>query len=194
MDTLRKLDIVRLIKELDFVESEYFYRSEVIREIDNKFREEVENVLNSNLDLKEVFTKRVDQFTKFQIPTEPIFEEQTQELLTIDKNPKVKNLYRTIAKTTHPDKVNDESLKELYLEATKAYESNELAPLISICDKLKIPFDLDNEEYESIRKKIQDLKNRTNFLETTYPWQWHNQENESNKNKIVLKFIQSQII
>jgi curved DNA-binding protein CbpA len=32
----------------------------------------------------------------------------------------VKTLYRVIAKTTHPDKVNDDSLKELYLEATKA--------------------------------------------------------------------------
>ena len=86
------------------------------------------------------------------------------EVETIEKNPKLKSLYRVIAKTTHPDKINDDSLKELYLEATKAYENNNLLPIISICDKLKIPYEVDDGEFEFIKEQIEYLKKGGNLV------------------------------
>jgi hypothetical protein len=194
VENFKKLEIVKLIKELDFVESEFQYRSEIIKEIDIEFRKQVENFLDANFELKDVFKKSVNLFTEAQIPVEPnVYVSEDQEIVTIEKNPKLKSLYRTIAKATHPDKLKDESLKEIYLQATKAYEDNDLLPIISICDRLKIPFEVNDEEFESIKNKIETLRKRTNFLETTYPWQWYNQDNEQEKSQIVIRFIKSQI-
>jgi len=194
VENFKKLEIIKLIKELDFVESEFQYRSEIIKEIDVEFRRQVENFLEINSELKDVFTKSVNVFTEAQIPVEPtVYVSEDEEIVTIEKNPKLKSLYRTIAKATHPDKLKDDSLKEIYLQATKAYENNDLLPIISICDKLKIPFEINDEEFKSIKDKIETLRRRTNFLETTYPWQWYNQDNEQEKSQIVIRFIKSQI-
>ena len=197
VETLRKLEVVRLIKELDFVESEYTYKSEMIKEIDIEFKKVVETVLTDNLELKEFFTKSVDEFNRQKInaineKNEPV-DYQDVEIETVEKNPKIKFLYRTIVKSTHPDKVKEDNFKELYIEATKAYENNNLLPILSICDKLKIPYEIDEEEFEFIKLQIDSIRKRTNFLETTYAWQWYVRQKIEDKNKIVLSFIKSQI-
>ena len=196
VETLKKLEVVKLIRELDFVESEFNYKSEMLKEIDYEFKKEVENVLSLNSELKDVFTKSVDDFNREK--TKVLNERYEnidilEEFETIEKNPKVKSLYRVIAKTTHPDKVNDDNLKELYLEATKAYENNNLLPIISICDKLKIPYEVDAEEFEFIKEQIESIKKRTNFLESTYTWQWYVKPHIEEKNQIVLSFIKAQM-
>jgi hypothetical protein len=196
VEILKKLEVVKNIRELDFVESEFNYKSEMLKEIDYEFKKEVENVLSLNSELKDVFTKCVDDFNREK--TKVLNERyeninMLEEVETIEKNPKVKTLYRVIAKTTHPDKVNDDNLKELYLEATKAYENNNLLPIISICDKLKIPYEVDEEEYDFIKEQIESIKKRTNFLESTYTWQWYVRPHIDEKNQIVLNFIKAQM-
>jgi len=196
VEILKKLEVVKLIRELDFVESEFNYKSEMLKEIDYEFKKEVENVLSLNSELKDVFTKCVDDFNREK--TKVLNEryeniDMLEEVETIEKNPKVKTLYRVIAKTTHPDKVNDDNLKELYLEATKAYENNNLLPIISICDKLKIPYEVDEEEYDFIKEQIESIKKRTNFLESTYTWQWYVRPHIDEKNQVVLNFIKAQM-
>ena len=197
MDKLKHLDIIRLIKELDFVESEYNYKSEMIKEMDVESRKVVANILNNSPDLKSIFTKSVDSFENnhnHKITSEHEIKANDDIVVYEEKNSKLKSLYRTIAKTTHPDVSHDESLKEIYLEATKAYEDNNLYPIISICNKLKIPFEINDEEYNSIKNQILALKMRSEFLETTYTWQWYTSSDFEAKNQIVLGFIKSQII
>ena len=196
VETLKKLEVVKLIRELDFVESEFNYKSEMLKEIDYEFKKEVESVLSSNQELKNVFTKSVDEFNKekTKVLNEHYEKINTfEETETIERNPKIKSLYRVIAKTTHPDKVNDDNLKELYLEATKAYENNNLLPIISICDKLKIPYEITDEEFNFIKEQIESTKKRTTFLESTYTWQWYVKPHIEEKNQIVLSFIKAQI-
>ena len=196
VETLKRLEVVKLIRELDFVESEFNYKSEMIKEIDYEFKKEVERVLSANQELKNVFTKSIDDFNKEK--TKVLNEHyeninELEEIETVEKNPKIKSLYRVIAKTTHPDKVNDDNLKELYLEATKAYENNNLLPIISICDKLKIPYEITDEEFNFIKEQIESTKKRTTFLESTYTWQWHVKLHIEEKNQIILSFIKAQI-
>ena len=112
VETLKKLEVVKLIRELDFVESEFNYKSEMLKEIDYEFKKEVESVLSSNQELKNVFTKSVDEFNKekTKVLNEHYEKINTfEETETIERNPKIKSLYRVIAKTTHPDKVNDDN-------------------------------------------------------------------------------------
>ena len=47
------------------------------------------------------------------------------------------------------------NLKEVYLDAQKAYESNDLLQILSICDRLKISYDISNDEFDLIRNQIE---------------------------------------
>ncbi len=195
MEKLWKLEVMKLIKELDFVESEFNYKVEMLKEIDTQFKKQVESILSVNQDLKNIFTSSVERTTNQRVK----FLEQEQlnnisqvEEIKVEKNPKIKSLYRVIAKATHPDRNRDNTLNELYLEATKAYEENNLSPIISICDKLKIPFDINENEFDSMKSEIEIIRSKTKFLETTYTWQWYIKD-DSEKNEIVLRFIKSQL-
>ena len=195
MKTLKKLELTKLIKELDYLESEFNYKSELIKEIDFEFKKEVEGILLNQPDLKELFTKSLDKINHIRqnLNLENSEKIDTDEIVSEEKNNKLKTLYRTIVKSTHPDVSKDERFKELYLEATKAYDDNNLYPIISICNTLKIPFEITDEEYDTLKNQVEMIKKRTNFLETTYSWQWYASQDLNFKNNIVLNFIQSQI-
>jgi hypothetical protein len=109
------------------------------------------------------------------------------------KDPKLRSLYRSIAKSTHPDKIKDESLKELYLEATSAYDNNNILPILAICDRLRIPYEVTEEETNLIKSEIQSLKNRVSFLETTFTWQWYNQTDMNIRETVILSYIKAQL-
>ena len=74
------------------------------------------------------------------------------------------------------------------------YENNQILPIISICDKLKIPFEIDQDDFENIKTEIENIKKRTSFLETTYTWKWYTTNDVIKRSEIVLNFIKAQII
>ena len=206
MENIKKLDINRLIKELDYVKSDFNYKSELLQEADPVFIKSVDSFLDTHPQLKQVFDEKLleRQITKdpvvYPIMEQTIFEDvigevSIEEIETIEeiKDPKLRSLYRSIAKSTHPDKIKDESLKELYLEATSAYDNNNILPILAICDRLRIPYEVTEEETNLIKSEIQSLKNRVSFLETTFTWQWYNQTDVNIRETVILSYIKAQL-
>jgi hypothetical protein len=71
--------------------------------------------------LKSIYDSKLEsnnQFDTQESKSDSIKIDVPEESSEFDISSKLKSLYRIIAKSTHPDKVNDENLKELYLEAT----------------------------------------------------------------------------
>jgi hypothetical protein len=206
VENIKKLDINRLIKELDYVKSDFNYKSELLQEADPVFIKSVDSFLDTHPQLKQVFDEKLleRQITKdpvvYPIMEQTIFEDvigevSIEEIETIEeiKDPKLRSLYRSIAKSTHPDKIKDESLKELYLEATSAYDNNNILPILAICDRLRIPYEVTEEETNLIKSEIQSLKNRVSFLETTFTWQWYNQTDVNIRETVILSYIKAQL-
>lgn len=202
MEHIKKLEINKLVKELDFVKSEYEYKNEVLQGIDKEFIDSVNLFLDKYPQLKQVFDEKIlnlDPVIK-NVDTSLIEELKDSELNNefaseyTEEDSKLRKLYRSIAKSTHPDKLKNESLKELYLEATNAYNSNNILPILSICDKLKIPYEVTDEETNLVRDEISNIKNRVSFLETTYTWQWYINEDDKMRDEIILSYIKSRII
>ena len=206
MENIKKLDINRLIKELDYVKSDFNYKSELLQEADPVFIKSVDSFLETHPQLKQVFDEKLleRQITKdpvvYPIMEQAIFEDvigevSIEEIETKEevKDPKLRSLYRSIAKSTHPDKIKDESLKELYLEATSAYDNNNILPILAICDRLRIPYEVTEEETNLIKSEIQSLKNRVSFLETTFTWQWYNQTDMNIRETVILSYIKAQL-
>jgi len=202
MDRIKLLEIKKLFKELDYVQSDFEYRSEIISEADTNFLNGVNNFLDGHPELKELYESKVNERINQFIDTssyEPIdvednFDEFNEvENITDDKSPKVKKLYREIVKITHPDKSNIKSHNDIYVKATEYYDMNDKISLYKICTELDIEYDIDYDDNIEIQKRIDELKNRILFLESTFTYQWIRIDDEKQKNEMMLNFIKMRI-
>lgn len=197
MDFFLKLEFNRLIKELDFIESDLLYKSSILKLADENFIKSVNTVLESFPQLKQIIDQKSNE--RFividsrvsEIPLEETMKEE--DIIYETKDPRVKTLYRQIARSTHPDVASQSNLKEVYLQAQKAYDSNDLVQIMSICEKLKIDYEITTQEFDLIKEEIDMKKKRIQFLESTYTWKWYRVESQEEKNRIILDYLETQI-
>ena len=202
MNRLQYLQTKKLFKELEYMESDFEYRNEIISEADSEFITEVNNFLDNHPELKEIYDEKIDNHIQKSIlrNTEEVIElfeiePIEEETITYEdpKLPKVKKLYREIVKLTHPDKVDKKSLNDLYLSATKYYDNNDKIGIYKICTELDIDYDLDDEDNQIIESKIEDLKRRIQFLESTFTWQWINTNGDKEKTEMLINYIRMRL-
>lgn len=188
MNHLKFLEFSRLIKELQFVESDFLYRQEVITQANTFFLDSVNKILLDYPDLNLLLQEKLEKSEEAPIQV----ESQQVDSLDIKTDQNVKKLYRDIVKATHPDKIKNQKLNELYLEATSAYESGDTVTIYKVCADLMIDIDFEDDILEKIKLKIQEYKNQIHFLESTFTSQWI-KSSDSDKNKIILKYIENKI-
>lgn len=193
MRHIKYLEFQRLMRELQFVESDYQYQSEILKLSDSEFFKDVNSILNQFPDLKEIYYRRREEIFK-NVVVEPSIQSIQEEVeVVVPESIEAKKLYRDIVKTTHPDKIKNHKLNELYLEATDAYEKNDLITLYKVCSELKIDFELPDDYAKKLSLKIDSFKNQITFLESTYTFKWIKSETQHDKNRVVIEFIRSQI-
>ena len=194
MANLKYLEFQRLIKELQFVESDYSYQSEIIKQSDKIFLESVNDILEKYPDLNKIWQDKKIKETDIlnQDIKDVVVEEDVIEPDKPTQNKDIKKMYRDIVKSTHPDKIKSSKLNELYLEATQAYETSDVVTLYKVCLDLMIDFDWSDDEISKIRERIDLYKNQIIFLESTYTFKWL-KSNDDDRIQIVLKFIQNKI-
>lgn len=192
MHNIKKLEIKKLFKELDFLESDYEYRNEVINAVDSNFIEEVYSILERNPELKTIYDEKYEVETVSEADDVIIHSEEQQIIDRIESSPKIKKLYREIVKITHPDKIDNTNLNDSYIKATEYYKINDELNIYKICSKLDIDYDIEEVDNKEINKRIDSIKNRINFLENTFTYQWYISD-ERNKITILLKFIENKL-
>lgn len=207
MSKLKQLEIKKLLKELDFIESDFTYKSEVIHEADNNFIKTVNQLLEEHPLLKEVFDKKINSkidhiFEKRDEEIKEKIESSNEEETPIEDDfiiverfvdQKVKKLYREIAKLTHPDRIDNRKLNDLYLKATNYYDNNDRAGTYSICDELGIDYEPDDSDSQTISNKITDIKGKITFIESTMTWNWYHSNDEKAKEQMVLRYIKDRL-
>jgi hypothetical protein len=208
MNKLKQLEMKKLMKELDFIESDFNYKNEIVQDADDSFIKSVNTLLDQHPQLKDVFDKKINSKIEniFQERSEEIkekieLEENINESFEIEEevivrkvvDKKVRKLYREIAKVTHPDIVSNKKLNELYLKATQFYNNNDITGTYSICDELDIDYEPEESDSRIISEKIVSLKNRIGFMESTLTWVWYHSTDEKEKEQMVLRYIKNQL-
>jgi hypothetical protein len=199
MDKIKLLEIKKLFKELDYIQSDFEYRSEIISEADTNFLNGVNNFLDGHPELKELYESRLNERINQFVHTEsyePIIEQTDdfeEEIFIDDKSPKVKKLYREIVKITHPDKSNNKSHNDFYVKATEYYNMNDKLGIYKIATELDIDYEIEYDDNIEIRRRIDELKSKINFLESTFTYQWIRIDDELEKNKMMVNYIKMRI-
>lgn len=211
MSKIKLLQLKKLLKELEYIESDFEYRSELISEADNEFIKSINNFLDIHPDIKDMYDKKINErinqsiksntepieetIEETVIESEPIYESVMDNVVTdlVETNVKLKKLYREIVKLTHPDKIKKSNLNDLYIKATQFYNFNDKIGIYRICSELNIDYDIDDDDEIFISERIDSLRKRITFLESTFTYKWFECENEEEKNKIMVEYIKLRI-
>lgn len=198
MNRIKLLQTKKLLKELDYIQSDYDYKNEVISEADSQFIININTFLDNYPELKEIYNERIDsQIIKnieYKINLELSDDESDiNEINNDDKQKHIKKIYREIVKLTHPDIVSDKLLNEYYIKATNQYNVNNEVGIYKICMDLNIDKYLDDIDSKIIEKQIGDIKNRISFLENTLAWIWLNTQNENERKELIVKYIRARL-
>jgi hypothetical protein len=217
MNKVKELEFKRLLKELDYIESDFEYRNEIISEADHEFLKSINNFLQDHPALKKIYDDKVtekinqtieksqkesekdtiDPFQQYEseIPEESQnFEvEEPKDEENNENVSKLKKLYREIAKLTHPDKVKVKRLNDLYIKSTEYYNDDNLIGILAICNKLDIEYEISEDDVNVISNQINKFKSKINFLENTYTWHWYNCKDDVKKSQILLNYIKLKI-
>lgn len=201
MDKIKSLELKKLLKELDFIETDYEYRSEVISDADSEFMNCINDFLSKNPEIKELYDRKVtDKIDKIinDIESKNLNQESEKDFtddlnnddfVTNEKSPEVKKIYREIVKITHPDKIKDKKMNDIYIKSTELYNNDDKIGLYKICDEINITYQIDENDTDIIEDKINTLKRKIDFLESTFTWKWLNTKDSNQKDKILLDFI-----
>lgn len=215
MNKVKSLEFKKLFKELEFIESDFEYRNEIISEADAQFINSINQFLENHPELKEIYdnkvTEKINQSIKKTEESEQKNDESTsddseisqaesedvEEVEEENKDKKsiseIKKLYREIVKLTHPDKVKNKKLNEIYLKATNYYDDDNKIGIYAICNELSIEYEISTEDIQLIYEQIKKFQQKISFLESTYTWKWYNCEDGEQKNQILLNYIKLKI-
>lgn len=175
-DKIKKLQIQKVIQEYNLLITDYELKNNMVEE----YREEF---------LKETFTEdKTDNQNTDNTPKKEEVKIKSEEISKETKD-KIKKIYREIVKQTHPDKVDSEVLNNYYLDATRAYDLNDVLELYIICEKLDIDVEISELELELFDKLIEIKRNEIKRIEDSFIWVWINAKTEEQKQEIVDRFI-----
>ena len=204
MDKVRSLKIKKLLKELDYVESDFELRNEIIGSADADFIKSINSFLLENPELKEIYDNRMNEKLKESIKNSEEEEEEVEsdnldvdierDLKEKESDFELKKIYREIVKITHPDIVKVKRLNDFYIKATSFYDDGDKIGLYKLCDDLGIIYELTEKDTDIIEGNIDKLKKKITFLESTFTWKWYNAEEDSEKNKILLEYVRQRLL
>jgi len=198
MEHLKDLEIKRLFKELEFVESDYIYQSELIEVSNEAFFEKVDNFLENFPELKIIFEEKTQRNVevKTDVSVIELVDVEDDEAVAVTeampKEPGLKQMFRKVVKSTHPDKITNHKLNRLYLTANQAYENNNLPVMLQVCSELEIDINY-GEYFDMISDRIKQFNAKMTFLKNTYTYKWMKEDNVEIKNKILLDFIKTKV-
>jgi len=142
---------------------------------------------------KDDFTKEINflarkasQITeeeKMESPLDFIKQEKEKEE-QIERDKDLYKIYKKIVMKTHPDKVRDESLVDLFDQATQAINENDWMKILNITLTLEIKTpEFTDELRQKLQANILEIKTKVKSLHNTAAWVWANTVDE-NKEKI----------
>ncbi len=194
--SLKNLQIQRLVQEYSYLMLDDQYKKEIV----NTYQTDFLNLVNGKIELPEVIQP---EESEKQEDKQEESREQSEEKEKIKKdsivNPdivskatkdKVKKIFRDIAKLTHPDKVDDENLTSLYIEAKIAYDNYDLFELYFISNKLNIILDLAEDDINVLTILIDHKKNSLKGIESSFIWKWVHTNDEEQKEKLINDFVE----
>ena len=177
-EKLKNLKLDLLLKELKLLDSEKDYIDEFTTHYSPVFMEELSN------------NGYIAQTPTGETNNHNIKNSQKNIIDVNDDDKKlIKNIFRTIAKASHPDKTPNQYKNKLYDEAQIAYDENNLLVLYKIAKKLNIEIEININTLTLLEKIVEDKKKQLKSVETSFLWLWVNSDTQEKKDQLINQFL-----
>lgn len=183
MDNLVKLQIINLFKKYDYIISEFEMKSEISNISQQIFKENIRKIL---VELKLDTAEDYKISDKPEEDTSSENEGDTSIELSVDEG--LRHIYRKIVKLTHPDKIKNDYLNNLYIQATQAIDKSEKLNIFRICIILGIEIDMSDDIVDLLKREIKTIQKKILFLESSFHMKWHNSPKDK-KIDIILDYL-----
>jgi len=189
MYNMSKLKFKRLTLQYAYLKIENEEIDEVCKDVEKDIRtylqEHYPDHYNSFFDppeKPEEPTKEVEQDTK----PEP------EEKPAAPKNKDLKKLYRKIAENTHPDKTGNNQYADLFSEAARAYDQNDIGKLLEIAGNLNIELlELSPDSILLLENNIKTLSLEIHNKKNTVAWSWSKSSTDEEKDKLIAMVLKN---
>lgn len=103
----------------------------------------------------------------------------------------LKKLYRSIAQKTHPDKVKDEYLNDIFKQAAEAIEDENWMLLVELAGELRLDIEfLSDETLEIIEQSIQRNEQQIAGIKNSFSYIWSKQKDDKSRDIFKSMFYQ----
>jgi len=171
------------MQEYSYLMLDSQYKDELIDDARNKFMEIVHKTMGKP-PTSSPTTQDVDQ--QQQSASKPRVDPSTVDPLV---RAKVKQIYRNIAKVTHPDRATTDEHVEAYVRATKAADEFDLFELYGICALLGVHYIIDYNDRPLLQQHIKHKREQLKSIEQSYIWLWANAETQEEQDRLVKQFV-----
>jgi len=189
MKDMRPIEIRRLIKEAEYMATELEYRSELVRQADAEFMSRVGEMLEEYPEIKKGIDAAISMAVEAAAAAESPIEAEPAE----EGSRSMKKAFREVSKKTHPDICEVPHMNDLWIKASEAYTSGDIAAMCSICESLGIQMEIGEEEKEILASRISEAKDRISFIESTFSWNWMKEQDPAKKDALLKEFISRKI-
>jgi len=159
------------------------------RQVNQEYKDtqEVANKINIKfVDYVYIFTKENNIKNPFDEIKEDK-EDKSRDNSQLSSFSSVRALYRDIMKQTHPDK--KENNEQLYIEANKAKNENNLHKLLDVGKKLKLNLsDISREQLNLLESNIKEIEEKIREIKNSYPWVWFHGSQQT-KHEVIYGFL-----
>tara|TARA_B100000963_G_scaffold358004_1_gene381539 strand:+ start:709 stop:1311 length:603 start_codon:yes stop_codon:yes gene_type:complete len=189
-----KLKFKKLLNEFRSLEFEHEYNSEVLKEVGQTFESACNDWCEkNNIDINELMKKKFPNQTHSAPQTDDgsIYEPKI-------KTSKHKDIFRSIAKKFHPDKIKEkhkqEEMKSAFQKASSAMQEEQWGELFDVIDKYEIEISDYNEANASLEKDIVRMQEKLKVQKSTFTWHFGNCEGDQVCIDFVMKVYMKQVL
>lgn len=156
-------------------------------ELEDLSEENAENQKKLSSDFSDEFKflewKRKSKENKqTNIIEKPLTGEEDLETASYEAPSEIKKIYRTIALKTHPDRIEDEYLNEIFREAAQAMEEENWMLLVELCGELGLDIGfISDETCEIIEESILKNSKQITIIKSSFSYMWSKQKTEKEK-------------
>lgn len=190
MDNLVRLQLLNMFKKYDYLRAELDVKSEVSAICQGVFWENIERVVGGDERLSGLASSVRPDPTP---PAPSVPPTDFPEQATVDRSEELRSLYRSVAKLTHPDRVSNEYLNAVYLEAARCVRENDEIGMWSISVRLGLVTEVPERLVGSLTGLISELEGKIRFLESSYHMRWHYSDRDR-KVELVCEYIERNLL
>ena len=173
-----KLKFKKLLNEFRSLEYEFEYNSEILKEAGETFECTYLKWCEDNGVDIEGLQKEKNKKVVIKQPTKEQ-REDTSIAPPQEKQTKHKDVFRSIARKIHPDKLKEEDPRkeefdDAFKKANSAMATGEWGGLFDVIDKYEIDIQDYDEANESLTKDIKRMEEKLKSQKSTYAWHLQN--------------------